>query len=65
MSTFQAAALRPVDGLEVLVLIDNVTDSLSTVPSDVVNENAKLMKAGLTRMSGEAKCCWSAADSST
>lgn len=52
-----AMQLRPVDGLEVLVLVDNVTDSLSTVPADVVNENARLVKAGAKEMSGEAKCC--------
>jgi 7,8-dihydropterin-6-yl-methyl-4-(beta-D-ribofuranosyl)aminobenzene 5'-phosphate synthase len=52
-----AARLRPVDALEVLVLVDNVTDSLSTVPPGVVNENATLMKAGLREMSGEGKCC--------
>lgn len=52
-----ASELRPVDGLEVLVLVDNVTDSLSTVPADVVNENATLIRAGATEMSGEARCC--------
>ena len=57
MSTLAAAQLRPADALEALVLVDNVTDSLSTVPSDVINENATLMKAGMTRMSGKAKCC--------
>lgn len=52
-----ASRLRPVDGLEVLVLVDNVTDSLSTVPAGVLNENARLLKAGMTEMSGEGKCC--------
>jgi 7,8-dihydropterin-6-yl-methyl-4-(beta-D-ribofuranosyl)aminobenzene 5'-phosphate synthase len=52
-----AASLRPVESLEALVLVDNVTDSLSTTPADVVNENATLVAAGLTEMSGEAKCC--------
>ncbi len=49
--------LRPVDALEVLVVVDNVTDALSTVPSGVLNETATLLKAGMTQMSGEAKCC--------
>ncbi len=57
MNNPAAAQLRPVDALEVLVLVDNVTDSLSTVPSDVVNENATLVKAGMREMSGEGKCC--------
>jgi 7,8-dihydropterin-6-yl-methyl-4-(beta-D-ribofuranosyl)aminobenzene 5'-phosphate synthase len=41
----------------VLVLVDNLSDSLSTVPAGVVNENARLLKAGMTEMSGEGKCC--------
>jgi len=57
VSAAVAARLRPVDSLETLVLVDNVTDSLSTVPEGVVNENATLLKAGLREMSGEAKCC--------
>lgn len=57
MSTLVAASLRPVDSLEVLVLVDNVSDSLSTVPPGVINENATLRKAGMREMSGEAKCC--------
>jgi 7,8-dihydropterin-6-yl-methyl-4-(beta-D-ribofuranosyl)aminobenzene 5'-phosphate synthase len=52
-----ASRLRPIDGLEALVLVDNVTDSLSTVPSGVLNEHARLLKAGMKEMSGEAKCC--------
>lgn len=57
MTDRAAADLRPVDLLEVLVLVDNVTDSLSTVPAGVANENAMLVKAGLREMSGEGKCC--------
>lgn len=57
MNDFAAAKLREVDSLEALVLVDNVTDSLSTVPPGVVNENATLVAAGATMMSGEAKCC--------
>jgi 7,8-dihydropterin-6-yl-methyl-4-(beta-D-ribofuranosyl)aminobenzene 5'-phosphate synthase len=52
-----ATNLRPVDSLEVLVLVDNVTDALSTVGPGAVNETASLLKAGMTEMSGEAKCC--------
>jgi len=52
-----ATRLAPVDSLEALVLVDNVTDALSTVPKGVVNETATLLKAGMTKMSGEAKCC--------
>lgn len=48
---------RAVDALEVLVLVDNVTDALSTVPDGVVNETATLVKAGMKVMTGEGKCC--------
>ncbi len=50
--------LLPVDTLEVQVLVDNVTDSISTVPEDVTNEVAVLMKNGSLKMSaGEYRCC--------
>jgi len=52
-----AKDLLAVDALEIQVLVDNVTDSLSTVPAGVVNENAVLVQHGLSLMSGEAKCC--------
>ena len=47
---------RPVDRVEVLVLVDNVTDH-SSAPENVKQERASLLKAGLTEMSGEAVCC--------
>src|SRR5450759_5235822 len=37
MSANVARALKPVDALEVQVMVENVTDSLSTVPKDVTN----------------------------
>ena len=43
--------LLEVDALEVLVLVDNVTDSLSTVPRDVRNETTVLRRAGSLPMS--------------
>ena len=39
--------LLEVDAVEVIVLVDNVTDSLSTVPRDVRNEVTLLRKAGV------------------
>src|SRR5262249_38645322 len=52
-------ALEPVDSVEILVLVDNVTDSLSSVPEYVETE-----LAGLTRrrgatwvLSGSCLCC--------
>ena len=53
-----AEELVAVDSLEVCVLVDNVTDSLSTVPKDVVNEVSVLMKNGTLKQSaGEYRCC--------
>ncbi|HSN42278.1 MAG TPA: MBL fold metallo-hydrolase [Burkholderiales bacterium] len=50
--------LCAVDTLEVQVLVDNVTDSLSTVPGGVTNEVAVLMKNGsLPMAAGEYRCC--------
>ena len=47
-----------VDRLEVLVLVDNVTDSLSTNPSAVVTEWMGLRAGGrLPLLSGRATCC--------
>lgn len=49
--------LREVDALDVHVLVDNVTDSLSTVPQDVVNEWGYLGSHADFVLSGEAICC--------
>ncbi len=52
-----AAALKAVDRVEVLVLVDNLSDFLSTVPESVTPELPGLMRAGLTELSGEGLCC--------
>lgn len=58
MATGVARNLVEVDAVEVTVLVDNVTDSLSTVPRDVRNETALLRKAGsLPMAAGEYRCC--------
>ena len=49
--------LAEVDRVEVLVLVDNVTDSLSTAPAYVENEFPRLWKRGLKRLSGHCLCC--------
>jgi 7,8-dihydropterin-6-yl-methyl-4-(beta-D-ribofuranosyl)aminobenzene 5'-phosphate synthase len=49
--------LAVADKVEVLVLVDNVTDSLSSVPDYVENEWPRLWKAGLQRLSGRCLCC--------
>src|SRR5947209_6273173 len=50
-------ALEPVDRLEFQVLIDNVTDSLSTSPPNVTLEWPALMRAGMRQLSGKCQCC--------
>ena len=50
-------SLREVDALEVQVLVDNVTDSLSTVPHGVTHEWSHLRESGDLVLSGEALCC--------
>jgi len=44
-----------VDRVEVHVLVDNVTDSLSTVPSNVENEWSYLWRNGMKRLSGRCR----------
>jgi 7,8-dihydropterin-6-yl-methyl-4-(beta-D-ribofuranosyl)aminobenzene 5'-phosphate synthase len=50
-------ALRAVDGVEFLVLVDSCLDSLSTVPKYVSLEWPRLMRHGMKELSGEAQCC--------
>ena len=50
-------ALKPVDRIEVQVLVDNVTDSLSTVPENVTLEWPALMRAGMRELAGSCQCC--------
>jgi 7,8-dihydropterin-6-yl-methyl-4-(beta-D-ribofuranosyl)aminobenzene 5'-phosphate synthase len=45
------------DRVEVLVLVDNVTDNLSLVPDYVENEWPRLWGKGLKRLSGRCLCC--------
>lgn len=45
------------DRVEVLVLVDNVTDNLSLVPDYVENEWPRLWRNGLSRLSGSCLCC--------
>jgi 7,8-dihydropterin-6-yl-methyl-4-(beta-D-ribofuranosyl)aminobenzene 5'-phosphate synthase len=49
--------LQPVDRLEFQVLVDNVTDSLSSAPSNVTLEWPALMRAGMRLLSGRCQCC--------
>jgi 7,8-dihydropterin-6-yl-methyl-4-(beta-D-ribofuranosyl)aminobenzene 5'-phosphate synthase len=49
--------LQPVDKLEIQVIVDNVTDSLSSVPDNVTHEMAYLRDNGMKELSGECLCC--------
>jgi 7,8-dihydropterin-6-yl-methyl-4-(beta-D-ribofuranosyl)aminobenzene 5'-phosphate synthase len=49
---------REVDGLEVLVLVDNITDSLSSNPAGVASEWSVLLGDGRLRLlAGKNTCC--------
>ena len=49
--------LTSIDELRIQVLVDNVTDSLSTVPENVTHEMAYLRRHGMTELAGECLCC--------
>ena len=49
--------LAEADRVEVLVLVDNATDNLSTVPDYVDTEMPRLWKRGLRLWSGRCMCC--------
>jgi 7,8-dihydropterin-6-yl-methyl-4-(beta-D-ribofuranosyl)aminobenzene 5'-phosphate synthase len=51
------ALLTEVDRLEVQVLVDNVTDSLSSTPSFVTREWPALVRKGMRRVAGAGLCC--------
>src|SRR4051812_29449951 len=49
--------LEPVNACEVLVLIDNVSDPLSTLPPSVTGEIANVVRAGAAELAGRCLCC--------
>ena len=49
--------LRPVDRVEVTVVVDNALDLLSTVPDSVTAELPNDLAAGAAEMSGPSVCC--------
>jgi 7,8-dihydropterin-6-yl-methyl-4-(beta-D-ribofuranosyl)aminobenzene 5'-phosphate synthase len=49
--------LRPVDRLEILILVDNATDMLSSTPAQVESEAAGLMRRGIGLMASKCPCC--------
>ena len=57
MTVAAGSDLITVDKIEILVLIDNTTDSLSTTPDNFRSEWSNLRKAGMTQLSGSCQCC--------
>ncbi|MGE0226466.1 MAG: MBL fold metallo-hydrolase, partial [Acetobacteraceae bacterium] len=51
------AGLQPVDRIDVQVLVDNVTDSLSSTPSFVTREWGQLRGQGMRLTTGASLCC--------
>jgi 7,8-dihydropterin-6-yl-methyl-4-(beta-D-ribofuranosyl)aminobenzene 5'-phosphate synthase len=49
--------MKAVESLEIMVLVDNVTDSLSSNPPFVETEFAWLRKHGMKWLSGKCLCC--------
>jgi len=47
----------PVDKIEIQVLVDNATDSLSTIPAHAESEFACLERHGMRELSGDSLCC--------
>jgi 7,8-dihydropterin-6-yl-methyl-4-(beta-D-ribofuranosyl)aminobenzene 5'-phosphate synthase len=50
-------SLQPVDRLEIQVLVDNLTDSLSSTPAFVTREWVTLRRQGLRIQAGGSLCC--------
>ena len=51
------AELKPVDRVEIHILVDNATDSLSSVPKHVETESSYLHRKGMRVLSGKCICC--------
>jgi 7,8-dihydropterin-6-yl-methyl-4-(beta-D-ribofuranosyl)aminobenzene 5'-phosphate synthase len=49
--------LTPVEKVEIHVLVDNVTDSLSTIPRHAESEFSYLERHGMKELSGDCLCC--------
>ena len=49
--------IEPVDSLEIVVIVDNVTDNLSSNPKYVETEIAGAWRRGMKRLGGQCLCC--------
>jgi len=53
----EPVALEALDSADVFVLIDNVSDGMSSVPDGVTSEVPNLVKAGAKAFTGNGLCC--------
>lgn len=51
------SALHAVDSVEILILVDNVTDNLSSTPRFVETEMNRLARRGINLIAGDCLCC--------
>ncbi|MGH9711050.1 MAG: MBL fold metallo-hydrolase, partial [Candidatus Acidiferrales bacterium] len=51
------ASLEPVDKVEIQVIVDNATDSLSSIPAHAESEFAYLARSGMRELSGDSLSC--------
>lgn len=51
------ASIAPIDKVEIHVLVDNATDSLSTIPAHAESEFTFLQRHGMRELSGDCLCC--------
>jgi 7,8-dihydropterin-6-yl-methyl-4-(beta-D-ribofuranosyl)aminobenzene 5'-phosphate synthase len=49
--------VTPVEKVEIHVLVDNATDSLSTIPAHAESEFSYLERHGMNELSGDCLCC--------
>ncbi len=49
--------LQPVDKLEIQIVVDNATDSLSSIPGHVESEFTYLWRRGMSVLGGKDLCC--------
>jgi 7,8-dihydropterin-6-yl-methyl-4-(beta-D-ribofuranosyl)aminobenzene 5'-phosphate synthase len=49
--------LEPVDRLEILVLVDNATDMLSSTAPHVESQSAGLVRRGVRMLASKCLCC--------
>src|SRR3954466_7286322 len=57
VASVESPQMKPVDQLEITILVDNTTDSLSANPDFVETDFAFLRRHGMKWLSGKCLCC--------